>query len=174
MSSPVYLDFVRDRRHRALLGTTFLGAALAAGAALLVWFTALGSALESTGQSAAAYARHVMPPLAVTANLEPEEAKKLMAGLHQLVTPWENLLGAVESAASSDVAVLSLQQDPAQNSLKIAAEARDVTAMLEYVRRLGVADRIESATIENHRIDLRQPERPVRFSVTARYSAQRP
>lgn len=174
MSSPVYLDFVRDRRHRTLLGATFLGMALVAGAALLVWFVALGAALESAGQRDAAYARRVIPPLAATAALEPAEAKKLIAGLHQLVMPWEDILGAVESAANIDVAVLSLQQEPAQNSLKLTAEARDATAMLEYVRRLGEADRIESAVIENHRIDLQQPERPVRFSVSARYSAQWP
>lgn len=172
--SPVHLDFVRDRRHQTLLGAALLGVAVAAGAALLVWFAALEAALEDAEQRSTADTRRALPAPMAAATLDTEEANKLVAGLRQLTAPWEDLLGAVESAATGDVAVLSLQQDAAQSSLKFVAEARNAPAMLEYLRRLGKDRRIASATIESHRIDQQQPEQPVRFSVTARYAAQQP
>lgn len=174
MHSPIYLDFVRDRRHRKLLGATLLVLAVAGCAALVAWLATLNAALQSVEQRSAAYTRRAMPAAVATATLDAEEAKKLTAGLRQLTTPWEDLLGAVETAASGDIAVLSLQQEAAQASFKLTAEARDADAMFDYVRRLGAARRIQSATIDNHKIEHQQPGRPVRFTLSARYTVQQP
>jgi hypothetical protein len=173
MRHPIYLDFAHDRRHRALLGATLLGAALALGVALVVWLAALDSALESAEQRNAAVQRRALAARNVAVvTLDAEEERKLASGLRQLTTPWEDLLGAAENAANPDVAVLSLQQEPAQNAFKLVAEARDTNAMLDYVQRLGEAKRIRSATLENHKVVVDQPGRPLRFAVTARYAGQ--
>lgn len=173
MRSPIYLDFARDRRHRALLGATLLGAALALGVALSVWIAALDSALETAEQRIAAVQRRALGPRnAAVVTLDAEEERKLSSGLRQLTTPWGDLLGAAENAANPDVAVLSLQQEPAQNVLKLVGEARDTKAMLDYVQRVGEAKRIRSATLDNHKVVVDQPGRPLRFTVTARYAGQ--
>ncbi len=168
---PLYLDFVRAQRHRALLGPVLLGAALLAGAVLLLWFAALKSAAERGADREAAMARRDMAAQrAAPALLNPEEEKRIAATLRQLVTPWEALLASVEQAASEDVAVLALEQDATQSSLKLLAEARNPAAMLEYLRRIEAGGTLRAATLDTHKIDLQQPGQPVRFSITARYA----
>jgi len=171
---PLYLDFARERRHRNLLGPALLGTALLAGALLLAWFGALKSELEDAGHREAAFERRgAAVQRALPALLNAEEEKRLAATLRQLTTPWEALLAAVEEAASEDVAVLALEQDAAQSSLKLLAEARNPEAMLGYLRRLEASKALRSATLETHKIDAQQPGQPVRFNVISRYSAPR-
>jgi Tfp pilus assembly protein PilN len=168
---PLYLDFVRARRHRALLGPVLLGVALLSGAVLLLWFAALKGAAEDSARREAAMARRdTAAQRAAPALLNPEEEKRIAAALRQLVTPWEALLASVEQAASEDVAVLALEQDAAQSSLKLLAEARNPAAMLEYLRRIEASKALRAATLDNHKIELQQPGQPVRFSITARYA----
>ncbi len=76
----------------------------------------------------------------------------------------------MEQAASEDVAVLALEQDATQSSLKLLAEARNPAAMLEYLRRIEAGGTLRAATLDTHKIDLQQPGQPVRFSITARYA----
>lgn len=170
---PLYLDFVRERRHRALLGPALLGAALLASAALVLWFVALNGIVENAARLETALSRRdpaLQRAASAALNLGPEEEKRIAATLRQLTTPWEDLLASVEQAASEDIAVLALEQDAAQSSLKLLAEARSPAAMLEYLRRIEAGKTLRSATLETHTIDLQQPGRPVRFSITARYA----
>jgi Tfp pilus assembly protein PilN len=168
---PLYLDFVRERRHRALLGPALLAGALLAGVVLALWFAVLkGAAEDSARREASLTDRATAARRAAPALLNPEEEKRLAATLRQLVTPWEALLASVEQAASEDIAVLSLEQDAAQSSLKLLAEARHPAAMLEYLRRIKASGALRAATLDTHKIDLQQPGQPVRFGITARYA----
>jgi Tfp pilus assembly protein PilN len=168
---PLYLDFVRRRRHRDLLGPALLAAALLAGAALVAWFTVLDRAAESAARLESALSRRGAAAALPVARLSAEEEKRMAATLRQLTTPWEELLEGVEQAASDDVAVLALEQDAARSSLKLTAEARNPASMLAYLRRIEAARALRSATLETHKIELQQPGQPVRFSITARYAA---
>jgi hypothetical protein len=171
----LYLDFVRQRRHRALLGPALLAAALLAGAALALWLAALNGAADDAAKLQASLSRRdpsLQRAAAGALHLAPEEQKRIAAALRQLTTPWEDLLAGVEQAASGDIAVLALEQDPAQSSLKLLAEARNTEAMLEYLRRIAASRTLRGATLETHKVELQQPGQPVRFSITARYAAQ--
>jgi hypothetical protein len=172
---PLYLDFARQRRHRALLGPVLLAAALLAGAALALWLAALNGAADSAANMEASVSRRdpsLQRPVSAKLNLAPEEEKRIGAALRQLTTPWEDLLASVEQAATADVAVLALEQDAAQSSLKLMAEARNPEAMLDYLRRISASRTLRGATLETHKVDLQQPGQPVRFSITARYAPQ--
>lgn len=172
---PLHLDFVRQRRHRALLGPALLAGALLAGAALALWFASLNNAVENAARLETSQARRgtaLQRPSPAALNLAPEEEKRVAATLRQLTTPWEDLLAGVEQAASEDVAVLALEQDAAQSTLKLLAEARNAPAMLDYLRRIGASRTLRGATLETHKVDLQQPGQPVRFSITARYALQ--
>lgn len=171
---PLYLDFARERRHRALLGPALLGAALLAGAALILWFAVLKGAAEDLARREAGLARRDTAAVrTLPATLSAEEEKKLAATLRQLTTPWEALLADVEEAASEDVAVLALEQDAAQSTLKLLAEARNPAAMVSYLRRLEAGKALRSPTLETHKIDVQQPGQPVRFNIAARYAPPR-
>lgn len=170
---PLYLDFVRQRRHRALLGPALLAAALLASAGLIVWFTMLtGAGTDTAARETALSRRGSTPQRDRPVALSAEEEKRLAAALRQLTTPWESLLAGVEKAASDDIAVLALEQDAAQGTLKLLAEARHPAAMLAYLRRIEGSGALRSATLETHKIDVQQPGQPVRFSISARYAPQ--
>jgi hypothetical protein len=50
--------------------------------------------------------------------------------------PWHDVLDRLEKSASSDVAILKLDVDGAKREIRISGEARNVTAMLAYVKKL--------------------------------------
>ncbi|HYL25768.1 MAG TPA: hypothetical protein VEV21_15365, partial [Burkholderiales bacterium] len=68
-----------------------------------------------------------------------EQAKNAEAVVRQLTLPWASLIGAIEQAATRDVAILQLQPDAEQRVLRLTAEARNRDAMFEYLKRLGAA-----------------------------------
>jgi Tfp pilus assembly protein PilN len=87
--------------------------------------------------------------------------------LRRISLPWQDLFHAVESAAPKDVALLAMEPDPDKQLLKIAGEAKDVAAMLEYVRSLEGRPIFRSVTLSNHQVQQQDPQRPIRFSLVA-------
>jgi Tfp pilus assembly protein PilN len=77
------------------------------------------------------------------------------------------LFKAVESSASDRVALLSIQPDEKRGTVSIGGEARNVEAMLDYVRRLQRSGTLSNIYLVNHQVEQRDPQTPVRFSVVA-------
>lgn len=79
--------------------------------------------------------------------------------------PWEGLFGTLEGIGLEDVALLSLAPDARKGKLRIAAEARDLEAMLEFHRRLEQSPVLSDVSLLNHEVLAEVPERPVRFEL---------
>lgn len=92
----------------------------------------------------------------------------------RLAAPWDALFKAVESAGSEDVALLGMQPDPEKRLVRIDAEAKDFSAMLEYVRRLDRQQALDSVHIVSHQINQQDPQKPVRFVAIASWAAPHP
>ncbi len=107
------------------------------------------------------------PARAVSRERLEEEAKLAEGVVRQLTLPWAKLIGAIEQAASRDVAILQLQPDAEQRLLRLTAEARDREAMFEYLRRLGGAQGLAEVHLVSHQVQREDPQRPIQFAVQA-------
>ncbi|HET7366100.1 MAG TPA: hypothetical protein VFJ70_21200 [Burkholderiales bacterium] len=96
-----------------------------------------------------------------------EQAKSAEAVVRQLTLPWGSLIGAIEQAATKDVAILQLQPDAEHSVLRLTAEARSRDAMFEYLKRLGAARELTNVVLVSHQVQREEPQQPIQFSVQA-------
>jgi Tfp pilus assembly protein PilN len=71
----------------------------------------------------------------------------------------------VERSLGDDVALLSLQPEPARQQLHLDAEAKDAHAMLDYVAQLGATAGFRNVALKHHEINDQNPYQPYRFQV---------
>ena len=107
------------------------------------------------------------PARAVPKERLDEQAKSAEAVVRSLTLPWAGLVGAIEQAATKDVAILQLQPDADQRLLRLTAEARHRDAMFEYLRRLGAARELSNVVLVSHQVQQEDPQHPIQFSVQA-------
>ena len=96
-----------------------------------------------------------------------EQAKSAEAVVRQLTLPWASLIGAIEQAATRDVAILQLQPDAEHSVLRLTAEARNREAMFEYLKRLGAARELTNVVLVSHQVQQDEPQQPIQFAVQA-------
>lgn len=96
-----------------------------------------------------------------------EEVKAAEAVLRQLALPWSTIIETIEGATTEDVALLQMQPDAQQRQLRLAAEARNQEAMLEYLRRLAAAKSLADVHVASHQVQMEDPQRPIQFTVQA-------
>ncbi|MFA6921625.1 MAG: PilN domain-containing protein [Gallionella sp.] len=83
--------------------------------------------------------------------------------IEQLSFPWDKLFHALESSMSEDVALLSVMPDVKGATITLNVEARDWSAMQDYIRRLGEDKFFSDVHLVSHQIQSADPQRPVRF-----------
>ncbi|WP_336334152.1 pilus assembly protein [Pseudomonas putida] len=96
-----------------------------------------------------------------------ERLAQMRSVSQQLQRPWQQLFSMLEAQPQDDVALLSLAPDARKGQVRIAAEARNLEAMLQYHQRLDASDELNDVSLLNHEVLAAQPERPVRFTLTA-------
>jgi hypothetical protein len=96
-----------------------------------------------------------------------EQAKSAEAVVRQLTLPWAAVIGAIEQAATRDVAILQLQPDAEQRLVRLTAEARNRDAMFEYLKRLGSARELVNVVLVTHQVQREDPLQPIQFSLQA-------
>ena len=97
------------------------------------------------------------------------ETKRANEVISQLTLPWDQLFSAVEDAADKDVALLAIQPDRRKGVVTIGGEAKDIAAMLDYMRRLGGEKSLKGVALLSHQIQLNDPQKPVRFDLSAKW-----
>jgi len=101
-------------------------------------------------------------------------AEENRAALADLTMPWSRLLRELEiaSADSKDsVAVLGVEPDRDKRQVRVIAEARTLPIALAYVERLQMSEALRYPMLESHEVQLRDPQRPVRFQIKADWNA---
>jgi hypothetical protein len=107
-------------------------------------------------------------PLSSAASREQAEQLAQMRNVsQQLQRPWEQLFAMLEAMPQEDVALLTITPDARKGQVRIAAEARDLEAMLQYHQRLERSAELRDVSLLNHEVVAGQPEHPVRFNLTA-------
>ena len=84
-----------------------------------------------------------------------------------LAGPGDRLFVTLEAVDGPDVALLMLSPDTRKRTLRIQAEARDVDAMLAYLRVLEQSGAFTQVVLVEHEIQDSDPQRPLRFSLAA-------
>jgi len=165
------VDYVVRPRRPRWLGYALLAVALAIAGELVIRHRAVQLGLEraQTTKGLLADTRRVAPPIP-KARLD-EQAKIAEAVVRQLALPWALLIHTLEEAAVKEVAILQLQPEAQQQLLKITAEARNTDAMLEYLRRLAATKALSAVHLLSHQVQTDDPQRPIQFSVQARFKA---
>lgn len=165
------LDFSRRRATPAAGGVILLCAAavllLASGARL--WHAhsendRAQAQLEAVQRQTMA-SRHVAKaPLTPAARLAEKQSQSV---LRELTVPWQDLFSIVEDYPDHDVALIGIDQNPAQSQIRITAEAKNFDAMIAYLKYLQSSVLLREAVLNDHLIETNVPGKPVRFQITA-------
>lgn len=166
----VELDYIAAPARSPWLGLALLALALGIGAHLAQRYIEVR---RETAQLAAMQGLVKTERLPAKAAPLPEgfaeQSRAAEATVRQLTLPWAKLIGALEDAATKDVAVLQVQPEAQQQLLRITAEARNHDAMLEYVRKLAASDTLANVHWTNHQVQTEDPQRPLQFAVQAAF-----
>lgn len=117
----------------------------------------------------------VAPPLTEQASraqsLEIGQANQV---LRQLGLPWNALFKAVETSGGPGIALLSMEPDMQKGTVIISGEAKNLDALLNYVRQLSAREIFGSVFLQSHHVQQSDPEKPLRFSVLANWKGSAP
>jgi len=168
---PLQLDFIRPPRRPLWPGLLVLAIALGIAAEMgLRWQNTRG---ELNRTQTARNLLNTERPLAKSVPVErlEEHVKAAEVVVRHLTLPWATLIETLEGAATKDVAILQVQPDAQQRLLRITCEARNQTAMWQYVRNLAEASSLEEVHLINHQVQQDDPQKPLQFSVQAAFKA---
>lgn len=108
------------------------------------------------------------------APLSAEDQQRLKAELKdanqvliQLSLPWGALFKDIETSQQNEVALLAVVPDPDKGVVKISGEAKDLNAVIGYLRRLQKVRSLKSVYLASHHVRQRSAQRPVRFTLIA-------
>lgn len=175
------LDYQRTARPTPWLGVAVLAAALLALAALAGRYQALASDIDAwegqaeriAGQSnrAAPGSRPLTEQAMRAQTLEVTQANQVV---RELAVPWAALFNAVDASGGDGIALLSLEPDTQKGTVKISGEARDLDVLLAYVKQLAGRDVFAGVLLQSHQVQREVAEKPLRFSLLARWKRTAP
>jgi Tfp pilus assembly protein PilN len=172
------LDLLKDDAGARWLGLALLGAGVAAALGVAAEYTALGDRMaraESGLREATRSARKLsfaapQKGEAQKIALEFQQARDVVVRLQQ---PWQELFRSLESARRPNVALLSIESEQEKRLVKITGEAKDLEAMVTYLAALRQRPALADVYLESHELQLKDPQRPVRFVLTASWGARK-
>lgn len=175
------IDYQRSNQPLPWLGLGMLVAALAALALMGSYYQALNQQIafwESKLVRIERLSSHrvlVSRPLTEqAARAQLLEVKQANLVVRQLSLPWNALFNAVETSAGQSIALLSLEPDMQKGTVKISGEAKDLNALLKYVKQLSAREVFGSVFLQNHQIQQADPEKPLHFSLLAHWKGAGP
>lgn len=86
----------------------------------------------------------------------------------RLSVPWDALFKEIEMSVDSSVVLLSVESNLGRGTVSLIAEARSLTAMIDYARRLRAGTMLQEVQIQSHKLLAQDSLRPVRFVINAR------
>ena len=164
------LDFAARGRRSPWAGAVLFAVALAvAGDAAWSYV----HARRQLAQAEVLLARAQPRQAARAARATPEEIAAARDTVQRLALPWPGLFGALESAASDDVALLAIEPDPRSGKVTISGDSKDYLAALTYVLNLSRSAALSGVELVRHEVKQNDPRHPVTFSVSAAWKEAR-
>jgi hypothetical protein len=172
------LDFVRAPRSAWRAGGwALLVAAAAASFALAEHHVGVAQRHAAVqAQQAEFLAR--LPVRRPRGGADPDEAQALadIRGantiIDQLAVPWEDLFDAVEASHTAGLGLLSMAPTARDRSLRLAGEARSMTELLAYIKRLGEQSGLRHVHLQNYNTVQRDGASVLSFTLVATWKGQ--
>lgn len=166
----IALDFAARGRRSPWAGAVLFAVALAvAGDAAWSYV----HAQRQLAQAEVLLARTQPRPAARAVSASPEEIAAARETVQRLALPWPGLFGAVESAASADVALLAIEPDARSGKVTISGDSKDYLAALTYVLNLSRSPALSGVELVRHEVKQNDPRHPVFFTVSAAWKEAR-
>lgn len=102
-----------------------------------------------------------------------QEVRVANTVLRQIAVPWDTLFREIEANTHDSVALLSVQPDVQNRVVRIAGEAKNLDALLDYIRRLGTTKALSNIFLTGHEIKAQDAQRPISFSLVAAWADKR-
>lgn len=97
------------------------------------------------------------------------ELKLIRNTLSDLGTPWEPLLSGLENINMSSVALLLFEPNKKKQQILLTGQAKNIQSMLLYVEAVSALPMLSKVYLQNHLIDIDDPNKPVTFTIAARW-----
>lgn len=160
------MDFVGRGARSAWLARVLLALALAFSLDVALTYKEVRASLALNEASIAKAPPRTEP----AAKVSPEEVAAVRETVERLAMPWDRLFGALESAASDQVALLGIAPDPKAGTVTISGDGKDYLAALSYVLNLSQAEALTRVQLVRHEVKTNNPQGPVSFAVSAAWS----
>lgn len=98
------------------------------------------------------------------------ELKRAHEIVKQLALPWGPLFQAIEAATPPDIALLGIEPNAQQHSVRLTGEGKDIHAVLAFVQQLERQALLRDVYLLDHGTPDAGPQRPARFVVEATWS----
>jgi Tfp pilus assembly protein PilN len=172
----LYLDYKRSdpTRHRAGMGV--LALAVAVIAVMGMHYLKLSAQAEQLDEQVAKAERKLNAgrSSASAAGADSQHAaaeiKAANEAILQLTLPWTELFNALESANSSNIALLGLEPDARKRFVRVSGEAKNSTALFAYIRLLQANKTMTSVYLKHQQVQEQNPEKPIRFTLDASWT----
>jgi hypothetical protein len=163
------VNFVAQGARPAWWGWVLLAAAVAFSLDAALSYKEVRTSLALNEARIARAQPRTAPPRTVSA----EEVAAVRETVERLGMPWDKLFGAVESAASEQVALLGIEPDPKAGTVVISGDSKDYLAVLTYVLNLSKAEALARVQLVRHEAKAADPKGPVSFAVSAAWTEPR-
>lgn len=91
-----------------------------------------------------------------------------------LNTPWNSVFDTLESSIPTDVALISIEPDAADSTLRLEAEAATLDALLKGMRALAESEGIAQVNLVKHETQEQHPGRAVRLVADIQLRREKP
>ena len=108
-------------------------------------------------------------PIARITQETQQELKQANEILRKINLPWEKLFDSLEYAVSKEIALLSVQPNVANRTLRINGEARNLGALTDFVEAIEREEVFENAHLLNYKVKQENPYRPIAFSLITKW-----
>ena len=161
MMQKLQIDFCDSRRSSPWLGRALLAlSACVAVDAGLSYQTAKKTLAENETRIAK------RSPAGRAPKATPAEVAAVKETVQRLSTPWDELFGAIEAAATDKVALAAIEPDPKAGTVTITGDGKDYLAALSYVLNLSHIEGLQRVQLVRHE----QKNDTVNFAVSAAWS----
>lgn len=167
----IHFGRLRPTARRWAAGLLLLGIGIAVGAS---WRFLELEATESYLKEVLLSSKKASEPIAVTRTdlLQQNDLDQAQRVIEQIDYPWNVLFSAIDATYDEQVTLLGLEPEPERHEVRITAEAKDVKAMLTYLRQLYDSPVFSHPALISHQVNQQDPLRPVRFVINTAWKRE--
>jgi hypothetical protein len=162
------IDFRRSRAPAPWAGRVLFAVAVALAADVGFSYYEVDEALRANREALVK-----AQPKTWLKKVSPEEVETVRETVERIGMPWDQLFGALEAAASSDVSLSGIEPDLKSGTVVISGDGKDYLAALSYVLNLSRQEALSRVQLVRHEATSNDPQGPVAFAVSAAWNGAR-